>query len=266
MLAPSFAAEFSYPSIIYRLKKLGFDKVVELTFGAKMINREYHRQLKKSKKLIISSVCPGITETIKNKFPKLKSHLIKVDSPMTATAKICRKTYPEHKIIFISPCHYKKIEAKFCPYIDATIDYLQLRQLFKKYKIKKYRFLLKKYNLYFDRFYNDYTKIYPLSGGLTKTAHINNIIKPKESKVINGIAKVQTFLKNPDPKIKFLDCTFCIGGCIGGPCTAKIPLKKKHKRILKYLKKSKKQDIPENRKGLIKKASGINFRENFLLK
>ena len=67
LLAPSFVVNFSYPNIIRRLKKLGFDKVVELTFGAKMLNRDYHEILKNNKdKMLISSPCPGIVNTIKN--------------------------------------------------------------------------------------------------------------------------------------------------------------------------------------------------------
>ena len=75
MLAPSFVVKFSYPKIINKLKELGFDKVVELTFGAKMVNRDYHKKLAKSKNLLISSACPGIVETIKNKFPNYEKDL-----------------------------------------------------------------------------------------------------------------------------------------------------------------------------------------------
>jgi hypothetical protein len=38
MLAPSFAVDFEYPSIISQLNQLGFDKIVEVTFGAKIVN------------------------------------------------------------------------------------------------------------------------------------------------------------------------------------------------------------------------------------
>src|SRR3989344_4316731 len=122
MLAPSFVVGFSYPWIISALRELGFDKVVELTFGAKMVNRCYHEKLKNSKGLVIASVCPGIVETIKVKFPKYAQNLIRVDSPMIAMAKICRKTYPTHKIVFISPCNFKKIEAGKSKYVDFVID------------------------------------------------------------------------------------------------------------------------------------------------
>ena len=257
LVAPSFVTNFSYPSIISQLKKLGFNKVVELTFGAKMVNRDYHKLLKKSKGLIISSPCPGIVSTVNNKFPNLKNKVAKIDSPVVAMAKICKKHFPQHKTVFLSPCDLKKPETESCKYIDGVIDYNQLQKLFKKYKIKKH--LLEK-RVQFDNFYNDYTKIYPLSGGLAKTAQIKKIIDDKQIKIIDGISDVIKFLENPDPKIKFLDCLFCAGGCIGGPHTnQKLTIKQKHNKVTQYLKKAKREDIPEDRKGLIDKAKGLKF-------
>lgn len=261
MVAPSFVVDFSYPDIICRLKKLGFDKVVELTFGAKMINREYHKILKKSKGFWIASPCPGITETIRAKMPKYKDNLVPVDSPMIAMGKICEKNFPQHKIVFISPCNFKKIEVEKSKHVDYVITYNELKDLFKKYKIKK-SFFSKKMN--FDSFYNDYTKIFPLSGGLAKTAHVKKVLKDDEFVVIDGINNVLNFLKNPKENVRFVDCLFCEGGCIGGPCTTQdISIDKKKKMVFKYLKKSKKEDIPEDRKGLIANARGLNFSNKY---
>jgi iron only hydrogenase large subunit-like protein len=255
MLAPSFVVDFSYPYILTRLKKLGFDKIVELTFGAKMVNREYHKKLKDSKNLIISSVCPGIVDVINKKFPKFKKNLMKVDSPMIAMGKICKKFYPKHKVVFISPCYYKKIEAENSLYVDYVIDYKELKDLFREYKVP-----LLKNKMSFDRFYNDYTKIYPLAGGLSKTANLNGILKKREIKIIDGIKKVMNFLKKPDKKVKFLDVNFCEGGCVGGPCIdSKLSLSKKREKVLGYFKKAKKEDIPEVKKGLIERAKGLRF-------
>lgn len=260
MLAPSFIVDFSYPSIILQLRELGFSRVVELTFGAKMINRDYHKTLSESKDLVIASVCPGIIETLKEKFPEYRKNLIKIDSPMAATAKICKKAYPNHKIVFISPCNFKKIEAKKTGYVDYVIDFKELKQLLKSMKIIK-----KKGKAKFDRFYNDYTKIYPVAGGLSRTAHLKDILITKQTKVIDGFNEVISFLKNQDKKIKFLDVTFCKGGCIGGPCiSSKLPIIVKKQKVLNYLALAKKEDIPESRKGLIKKARGISFKSNYI--
>ena len=255
MLAPSFIVEFNYPEIIFRLKKLGFDKVVELTFGAKMINREYHKLLEKTKGLVIASPCPGIVEVIKTKFPKYTKNLAQIDSPMSATAKICKKIYPTHKIVFISPCHYKKIEAGKSKFVDYVIDYRELEELFIKYKIPK-----KGEKMHFDKFYNDYTKIYPLAGGLGKTAHLKGVIKQNEIKEMSGIIRVMKFLENPEKQIRFLDVLFCIGGCINGPCvSSKLSINGRKKKVLDYLELSQHEDIPEAEKGIVEKADGISF-------
>ncbi len=255
MIAPSFVVDFNYPGILNRLQDLGFDKAVELTFGAKMINRDYHKKLKKSKGLVIASPCPGVVNTIFTKYPQYVKNLILVDSPMVATAKICKKTFPNHKTCFISPCDFKKIESKKSKYVDYVIDYDQLRELISKIKNKK-----NKKNILFDKFYNDYTKIYPLSGGLGKTAHLKGVVKKKEVLVIDGIQNIMKFLDNPNPEIKFLDVLFCNGGCIGGPhVKCKLGIEGRKKKVLKYLEDSKDEDIPEDRKGLIKKAKGLKF-------
>jgi len=261
LLAPSFAAEFEYPLIIGQLKEIGFDKIVELTFGAKMINRDYHKILKNSKELVISSVCPGITSFIRQKYPEFVENLIKVDSPMIATGKICKKIYPKHKTCFISPCNFKKQEAK--GNIDYVIDYQELRKLLDKEgrAVGNY-----KCPAQFDKFYNDYTKIYPLSGGLSKTAHLKSVLKKGQEKVIGGILEVEKFLKeykdNKHQHIKFLDVTFCKGGCIGGPFLTSKNLKEKKKKLMKYLAIAKKEKIPCQDLGLIKRAKGIKFTKN----
>ncbi len=258
MLAPSFIVDFSYPEIIHILKKLGFDKVVELTFGAKMINRDYHKILSNSKELKIATVCPGVVELIKNKAPQYSKNLIQVDSPMIAMAKICKKVYPKHKIIFFSPCHYKKDESKKSKMIFKVIDYKELKEIIEKKKIK----IDSKEKIHFDKFYNDYTKIYPVTGGLSKTAHLKGVVKKKEVESIDGVSNIIKFLEKPNKRIKFLDCNFCIGGCIGGPCiNSKEKLRKKKRKVIKYLNQSKKEDIPETRKGLIRKAEGITFKK-----
>lgn len=255
MVAPSFVVDFSYPSIISQLRELGFKKVVELTFGAKMVNREYHKILENSNKILISSVCPGIVDFIKNKYPQYKENLILVDSPMIAMAKICRKTYPGYKIVFLSPCNFKKEEAKNSGVVDYVIDYKGLKELFLKYKINP-----KKERIYFDKFYNDYTKIYPLAGGLSKTAHLKGVVKKNEVKIIDGIGEVAKFLEKPDKKIKFLDANFCIGSCIGGPCVnSKESIPERRKKVLSYLRLAKEEDIPNPRLGLVEKAKDINF-------
>lgn len=260
MIAPSFVVDFSYPDIIYRLKKLGFEKVVEMTFGAKMVNREYHKKLEGAKKMWISSTCPGVVSTIENRYPELKNNLLKIDSPMVAMGKICRKHFPKHKIVFLSPCNFKKIEAEGTKYVDFVIDFEELKNLFEVHKIKKKPFYKRK--LKFDKFYNDYTKIYPLSGALAKTAHVKEVIDESEFVSIDGVQHIMKYLAHPKKNVKFMDCLFCDGGCIGGPHTNKsLSIKQKEKKVMNYLAHARREDIPENRKGIISQAKGLKFSQ-----
>jgi len=264
LLAPSFIAEFDYPEIITALKKLGFKKVTELTFGAKMVNRNYHEILKENK-MFISTACPGITYFIKQNYPEFKDNLVKVDSPMIATAKICKKNYPKYTRIFISPCSFKKQEAESSKYLDYVIDYQQLKQLFAKNNISMKKEPNGKIEK-FDCIYNDYTKIYPVAGGLSKTAHLKGILTKNEVKIIDGVDKVKKYLdaykKHPENKVRFLDINFCAGGCLGGPfIKEEKSIAKREKRMKKYMKFAKQASIKKQNKGWIKKAEGIDFRK-----
>jgi iron only hydrogenase large subunit-like protein len=258
MLAPCFVAQFDYPYILTQLLDLGFDKVVELTFGAKLVNHEYHKILENSKGLMISSVCPGVVSLVKNQFPKYVKNLIKVYSPMIVTAKMCKKIYPTHKVVFMAPCDFKKMEAETTNDVDIVIGMDELENLLKRRKIGKRK---TRGRPEFDGFYNEYTRIYPLAGGLAKTAHLKGILKEGESLSIDGVARVMKFLKHPDKKVRFFDGNFCIGGCIGGPLVAKgVPLGERKKRVLKYLERARREKIPGGRLGKIVKGEGIRVR------
>jgi iron only hydrogenase large subunit-like protein len=99
---------------------------------------------------------------------------------------------------------------------------------------------------------------------LYKTANLKNILKSDEAIIIDGIDKVGEFLNNPDKKIKFLDVTFCRGGCIGGPkIISKLPVLLRKKKVMDYLKVADKEKIPEESKGNIKEAKGISFKSNY---
>lgn len=260
MLAPSFVVDFNYPDIVVKLKQLGFDKVCELTFGARIINRYYHRIIKEHPdQLFISSACPIVALMIKQHYPKYIDNLMPVVSPIGATARIMKKNYPKHKQVFIAPCPAKKEEAKMYG-VEATITYKELKQLlsyaeennlFKEEKPKSHLF---------DKFYADYTKIYPLSGGLSKTLHAKDILTAKDIIIVEGpIQLKQLFSKGVPDNVRFLDILFCTGGCIGGPGVATTdPIKERHKKVEDYCKFAKTEKIGTKR-GLIKDTEGVLF-------
>ena len=265
MSAPSFIVDFNYDSFVPTMKGLGFDKVTELTFGAKIVNECYHNYIKANKttqEKFIATVCPASVELIKNKYPYLKRFLLPFDSPMIVMAKVLKKNYPKSKIVFASPCFAKKIEAKNSKYkgkelIDAVITFAELKQIIAKEKPKKTNTSHK-----FDSFYNDYTKIYPLSGGLGKTLNKKKILTEKEMVSCDGFKKIsRVFDKYLDKT--FFDVLFCKGGCIGGNgVSSKLPIIIKKRKVLSYrnLAKREKMDKKEKNKEYFK---GIDFSREF---
>lgn len=261
MVAPSFVVDFDYKTFVPLMKGLGFDKVTELTFGAKMVNHEYHEFIHKNRgnqEKFISSVCPASVELIKNKYPDLKKFLLPFDSPMVSMAKIVRKNYKHHRIVFLSPCLAKKSEAKKSGLVDVAVTFSEMKQLLEKEKPKK-----AKIDHRFDKFYNDYTKVYPIAGGLSATLHAKDILKPEEMVECNGCVDIMKLLDS-HPDKKFYDILFCKGGCIGGPGVfSKDSIAERRKRVLAYMKFAEREKMQKSHEGLVKYSKGLKFDVSF---
>ncbi|MCX6800906.1 MAG: hypothetical protein NTZ73_01845 [Candidatus Diapherotrites archaeon] len=263
MAAPSFVVDFDYLSFVPLMKGLGFDRITELTFGAKIVNEHYHKYIKENKgkkgyEKFISSVCPTSVEMVKNRHPELKKFLLPFDSPVISMAKILHKEYPKHKIVFLAPCSAKKIEAKNGRLISAALTFREMKGIIEKEKPKK-----SGRSHLFDRFYNDYTKIYPLSGGLGKTLHSKDILKEGETVSRDGCADLLKLFETHSDKI-FYDILFCKGGCIGGNGVAsKLPLFLRKKKVLDYKKFADREKIPEKMVGLNRYTKGLSFETAF---
>jgi len=261
MIAPSFVIDFDYNTIVTRLKEIGFDKVTEVTFGAKIVNEEYHKILKENPHFKISSACPTIVTLIKKEFPHYKKNLVKIVSPMVAMGRILNKNYPNHKVVFIGPCFQKKLEAKtFSKNIYNAIMFKELKQLFEHWEKEKLEKRKIKVNT-FDSFYNDYTKIYPLTGGMKDSLHYKGIVHENKIIVEDGIPNLIKLLNSDMPEhIEFLDILNCPGGCIGGPgIISTESVRKRKEKIKKYLIVSKRKKIGGKRIGLNKFVKGIDF-------
>jgi iron only hydrogenase large subunit-like protein len=220
---------------------------------------------KNKQKKFIASVCPSIVAIVKTQFPEMKKFLLPFDSPMVATAKVLRKQNPNYKIIFLAPCNAKKIEAKESGIIDGVVNFTEMKEIIQNEQPCAINSTEKSH--LFDRFYNDFTKIYPLGGGLSATLHSKDILKKNEiiccdnCKLVS-IKKIFNKYMGKNEK-KFFDLLFCPGGCIGGPgVESKSSIARRRKKILDYRSFANKEKIGK-RKGLTKYTKGISFRKKF---
>lgn len=137
-IAPSFPAEFTdipnYKSLVGMIKKLGFDKVIEVGFGADLIAKKYKDLINSDEeKTYLSSDCPAIVFYIEHYHPDLIKNLAPIVSPMVATTRVIKKKYGEDtKVVFIGPCIAKKAESDE---VDEVITYIELRELFARNNI-----------------------------------------------------------------------------------------------------------------------------------
>jgi iron only hydrogenase large subunit-like protein len=198
-------------------------------------------------------------ELIRNRYPELKKFLLPFDSPMAAMAKIIRKNYPSHRIVFLAPCPSKKAEARAMNprIIDASVTFSEMKVI-----VGSERPSMRRGPHLFDSFYNDYTKVYPLSGGLSGTLHSKDILLEREMVACDGCTDiVRLFSSHPD-KV-FYDILFCSGGCIGGPgVSSKMPLYLRKKSIMGYTKVAAKESM-RGAQGLDRYVEGLNFDRKF---
>lgn len=261
MLAPSYVVDFKYPAIVIALRQMGFDKICEVTFGARLINHYYHEIIKRNPgRMFVSSTCPVVTLMVKSRYSQYADCLVPIVSPMIATARVVKKYYPKYDILFIAPCQAKREEAKlYGNLIENVLTYKELQELFDYAKEHK---MIKNKNVsrLFDKFYSKQTEIYPLSGGLTETMHAMNVIKKDEVIILEGAEQlVKLFDSKLPKKIRFLDVLYCNGGCIGGPgVISKATVEEKHKTVMDCFEFSRKTEIGKGRE-LIKDVKGVKF-------
>lgn len=182
-----------------KLKELGITEciLVEEEIG-NMIEQEMISFLECPEKLRISANCPMITEMIRREYPELTSNVSDVPSPVALTAERIRKSHPESKLIFVGPCHEKRLEKSA---IDEVITFSDLH--------------LKKHELGFAK--ENSGNVGKISEVLKKKALQYNM---KELKCIpcSGVNECREILeqaKHMRDDCVYIEAYICAHGCAG---------------------------------------------------
>lgn len=274
LLAPAFPVDFAYPDIVMQLKGIWCTKVVELTYAAKIINMQYMELFKQDpSKQRICTNCPTIVKYIQNKYPQHADKLINIGSPMVIMSRFVKKEYgDDFKTIFVGPCLTKKIEAKESWDVDYAITFKELQQIFDHYKennvpMKEFHFdVTESGDADFDKFYNDYTKVFPLTGAVADTLHYRDVLWPDQVLIVDELknmpAAIEYMEKNPN--IKFLDPLACPGWCIGGPWViSQAPIKERAEKVKKYKVYCRKDKIGK-KEGKFEYATWLDFKNKII--
>lgn len=219
LVAPSFPAEFTewddHRMLVGMIRALGFDRVMEVSFGADMVAREYNKLLSEedSPKQFISSDCPAIVKFISYYHPDLVENLAPIVSPMVATARIARHKFGSKSLlVFIGPCIAKKAESSE---IDEALTFRELRSMFVDHNLNPSKIHLTE----FDAPHSGKGAIFPLSRGLLQTANWKDDICEGGILVAEGKENFREALREFESgsmatqNLELL----CCDGCIMGP-------------------------------------------------
>lgn len=275
-LAPSFVAEFPRcrpGQVVAAAKKLGFDAVYEVAWGADRVTQEYVDLLKTANRArgMISTPCPAVVNLVEKRYPNLIPRLAPVVSPMVALGRMIKaqkqkaqgqKFQGERdavcsaaigaagggvngsvnngvndgvdsditdnvgydtgdslvKVVFIGPCVAKKseiLDEDVSDAVDAVLTFQEFKRMLGSAGIKPQALEPAS----FDGSTASLGRLYPVSGGLLKSAAMRADMMENDIVVVEGKDNCLEFLDllsrgaaNPE----FVDMLFC-EGCINGP-------------------------------------------------
>jgi iron only hydrogenase large subunit-like protein/uncharacterized Fe-S cluster-containing protein len=223
-IAPSFAAVFSVDEqsrIASALRKIGFSWVAETAIGASYVANQSANYINENpNKTHICTACPAIVNYIEIYHHSFVQNLIPVASPMIAHAKLLKEKHGKNaKVVFIGPC-IAKIDEALHPankgLVDAVLTFSELREILLKKRINisdcKVGF--------FDEFPDADARLFPIEGGLLKTAKSETDILSDKKISISGFSHfddaITTLSENKSLNFT-IEPLFCEYGCINGP-------------------------------------------------
>lgn len=231
--------------VLTGLKKLGFDKVVEVSKAAEYISSATRRFMETEglKKPVISTACPAVVRLIRIRFPNLIENLLPFYAPVDFAARIARGEAKKETglsdedigVFFISPCPAKRTAIKNpLGYSKSGVDgaiamkdiYPQLVHYMDKLKPEELEVI------------NDSGIIgvgWASSGG-----EAAGLLKERYL-AADGIRNVINVLEElEDEKLNdldFIELNSCTGGCVGGVLTVENPFvaKARIQRLRKFM-------------------------------
>ncbi len=252
---PTISGEFpditDYRKFVEMIRSLGFDYVNEVSFGVDLVAKKYNELLTNFRgKYYMLSNCPSLVSYIEKFYPELTDNLAPLVTPMTASAKVVRKTFGKDlNLVFIGPCLSAKHEAGLYDdsgRVDAVLTFSELRELFKRFSIKEAKVEYSD----FDKPIGYLGSLYPISNGILQAAGLDEsllngkVITVKEKN--NMLDVVDEFNDHPE-SLKNHFNIFYHSGCIMGPGTTDISNK--------YLRRTMVTDYVRKRlKGFDKKT------------
>ncbi|MDR1998002.1 MAG: 4Fe-4S dicluster domain-containing protein [Candidatus Margulisbacteria bacterium] len=224
-LAPSWAGvfDFSAPTMIRLLKKIGFSAVSETALGAQEVSIESARILNaQAKGLFISSACPVVVDYIRLYKTDFSASLLALASPALTHAQMLKARYGrDSAVVFIGPCIAKKNEADRHPeLIDAALTFEELNCWLKEEQLAPAELRPEAGDVFVPEAAYE-GALYPLEGGMNITLQQSGVSGAVQLLNISSLATLDQALNGLQPQAVtqkiFIEALACSGGCANGP-------------------------------------------------
>jgi iron only hydrogenase large subunit-like protein len=265
MIAPSFPADFpeitDYQKIVAMTKRLGFDLVTEVSFGADLVAMKYKEFLTSDiEKRYISSDCPSIVNFVRKYHPKLTDKLAPVVSPVMALARVLKSIHGENvTLVFIGPCVAKKDESDE---IDAVLTFQEFREMMIAHEITPEN----SGRMDFDPPHSGRGAIFPISRGIIQTINIQENLFKGNIVVAEGRVNFKEAIHEfdygliSDHHLELL----CCEGCIMGPGMSRQGKRYENRAYITRYVKEKMQSLDMDKwEADLKKYSAVDLSRSF---
>ena len=241
LLAPSFPAGFSAPpaQVVGALRKVGFAYVVEVAYGAELVNQAYRDYLGEHPTGVhIATACTAVVEYVRKYRPQLTERLIPIVSPMVATALAVKARYGQHvRCVFIGPCVAKKGEARY-PGVVGVVD--EVLTLTEATTVLTARGIdpAQTPASDFDPPFAGEARVFPIPGGMLESARLGGGILDPELIVVSGhdetIQALDALPEGETDKALLVEALMC-NGCYCGPGVQTLePAVMRKRRVIEF--------------------------------
>ena len=251
IVAPAFIGQFGKYSTPEKftaaMKRLGFDRVVEVAVGADMCTieeaKDFLEKVPAQQNFMATSCCPAWHSMVHKLFPAQSKNISMTLTPMVFTARLMKKQFPGCKVVFVGPCAAKKLEA-IRETIRSDVDFvLTFEELMGMFEAKEIDFS----TIPESEGLNEGTgagRGFAVAGGvaqavadLVKQEHPDMEVKTARAEGLRDCRKLMTMAKAGKYKGYLLEGMACPGGCVAGAGTI-LPIDKAQKFVEKYSKEA----------------------------
>ena len=259
IVAPAFIGQFGKYSTPEKftaaMKRLGFDRVVEVAVGADMCTieeaKDFLEKVPTQQNFMATSCCPAWHSMVHKLFPAQSKNISMTLTPMVFTARLMKKQFPGCKVVFVGPCAAKKLEA-IRENIRSDVDFvLTFEELQGMFEAKEVDFA----TIEAGEPMNEGTAAgrgFAVSGGVAgaveKLIHETNPdleVKTARAEGLRECRKLMTMAKAGKYNGYLLEGMACPGGCVAGAGTI-LPVDLAAKVVGRYQSEAKSESPLES--------------------